>query len=90
MVSAPYEVEFRPEAVSDLGRLAPDVRERVLDRVRWLAAHFDEITPEPLRGKQWRGVVKLRVGDYRILYAADRRQRLLTIHLIGHRREIYR
>ena len=72
MVSAPYEVEFRPEAVSDLDRLAPDVRERVLDRVRWLAAHFDEITPEPLRGKQWGGVLKLRVGDYRILYVADR------------------
>jgi len=90
VVSAPYEVEFRPEGVSDLKRLAPDVRERVLDRVRWLAAHFDEITPEPLRGKQWRGVLQLRVGDYRILYAADRRRRLLTIHLIGHRREIYR
>jgi mRNA interferase RelE/StbE len=90
VVSSPYEVEFRPEAVGDLDRLAPDVRERVLDRVRWLAAHFEEITPEPLRGRQWRGVSKLRVGDYRIIYAADRRQLLLTIHLIGHRREIYR
>jgi hypothetical protein len=50
----------------DLDRLAPDVRERVLDRVQWLAAHFEEITPEPLRGRQWRGVFKLRVGDYRI------------------------
>jgi hypothetical protein len=27
---------------------------------------FEEITPEPLRGRQWRGVFKLRVGDYRI------------------------
>lgn len=89
-MSAPYQVEFRPEAVSDLDRLAPEIRERVLDRIRWLAAHFDEITPEPLRGKQWRGLFKLRVGDYRILYTSHRRQRLLTIHLIGHRREIYR
>jgi mRNA interferase RelE/StbE len=90
VVSSPYQVEFRPEAVRDLDRLAPDVRERVLDRVRWLAAHFDEITPEALRGRQWRGVLKLRVGDYRILYTADRRPRRLTIQLIGHRREIYR
>jgi len=89
-VSGPYHVEFRPEAINDLARLAPDVRERVLDRVRWLATHFDEITPEPLRGRQWRGVLKLRVGDYRFLYTADRRPRRLTIHLIGHRREIYR
>jgi mRNA interferase RelE/StbE len=90
VVSSPCQVEFRPEAVSDLDRLAPDVRERVLDRVRWLATHFDEITPEALRGRQWRGVLKLRVGDYRILYTADRRPPRLTIHLIGHRREIYR
>ena len=90
MVNSPYEVEFRPEAASDLDHLSPDIRERVLDRVRWLASHFDDITPEPLRGKQWRGVLKLRVGDYRVLYTASLRLRLITIHLVGHRREIYR
>ncbi len=90
MVSAPYAVEFRPEAVEDLDRLTPDARERILDRVSWLASHFDDITPESLRGRQWRGVLKLRVGDYRILYTASRGRRLLTIHLVGHRREIYR
>jgi len=50
VVSASYEVEFRPEAISDLDRLTSDVRERILERVRWLALHFDDITPEPLRG----------------------------------------
>lgn len=89
-MSAPYEVEFRPEAIGDLDRLTSDVRERILDRVRWLALHLDDITPEPLRGKQWRGVLKLRVGDYRIVYTANRRLRLLAIHLVGHRRDIYR
>jgi mRNA interferase RelE/StbE len=62
----------------------------VLERIRWLATHTDQLTPEPLRGREWRGVFKLRVGDYRILYTTNRRTRLLTIHLIGHRREIYR
>ncbi len=90
MVTTPYNVEFRPEAVRDLESLAAEVCERILERVRWLAVHFDDLTPESLKGKQWRGVLKLRVGDYRILYTADRRSRLLTIHLIGHRREIYR
>ena len=90
MVSGPFEVEFRPEVISDLDRLASNVRDRIVARVRWLASHFDDITPEPLQGKQWRGVLKLRVGDYRILYTANRRLHLLTIHLVGHRREIYR
>ena len=90
MVSAPYEVEFRPEVIRDLDHLASDVRDRIVDRVRWLALHFDDISPEPLQGKQWRSVLKLRMGAYRILDTANRRLRLLRIHLIGHRREIYR
>ena len=90
MVTPPYPVEFRPGAAEDLDRLSSEIRDRVLDRIRWLATHTDQLTPEALRGKEWRGVFKLRVGDYRILYTANRRTRLLTIHLIGHRREICR
>ncbi len=86
----PYRVEFRPEADGDLSGLSPDARERVLERIRWLAGNFEEIKPETLKGTQWRGVLKLRVGDYRVLYTANRRQRLVTIHIVGHRREIYR
>lgn len=86
----PYRVEFRPEAAKDLDALDPDACRRVLNRIRWLAAHFEEITPESLSGRQFRGVLKLRVGDYRVLYTVDREDRLLTIHVIGHRRDIYR
>ena len=84
-----YQVEFRPEAERDLSRLDKQVSQRVLKRIKWLAQHFEEIEVESLTGKQWRGVFKLRVGDYRVLYTADRLKRLITIHLIGHRREIY-
>ncbi len=86
----PYRVEFRPEAADDLDSLDPDVCRRILARLRWLAHHFEEIIPESLSGRQFRGLLKLRVGDYRVLYTADREDRLLTIHLVGHRRDIYR
>ena len=84
-----YSVEFRPEAEKDLLRLDPGVAQRVLNRIKWLAQHFDEITVESLRGKQWKGLLKLRVGDYRVLYTVNRPKKLIAIHLIGHRREIY-
>ncbi|WP_345961257.1 type II toxin-antitoxin system RelE family toxin [Pseudanabaena sp. Chao 1811] len=32
---------------------------------------------------------KLRVGDYRVIYAIAQSQKSLIIHQIGHRREIY-
>ncbi len=84
-----YEVEFRPEADRDLSALDRDVTRRVLSRIRWLAQHFDEITVESLSGRQWKDLFKFRAGDYRILYTVNRAKKLISIHLIGHRREIY-
>jgi mRNA interferase RelE/StbE len=33
---------------------------------------------------------RVRVGDYRIVYAVDDRERLVLIARIAHRREVYR
>lgn len=62
---------------------------RIINRVRWLAEHFEEITPEPLKGSL-AGLFKLREGDYRIIYQPLRGERLIVIHEVGHRREIYK
>ena len=90
MVDPGYGVEFRPEAQRDLARLDRQVAQFVLDRVRWLAEHFDEITPEPLQGRTWRGVFKLRVSAYRVFYTVNHEQRILSLHRIGHRKDIYK
>jgi mRNA interferase RelE/StbE len=35
------------------------------------------------------GLFKLRVGNYRVIYSFDVEALLITIHKIGHRRDIY-
>ena len=45
----------------------PPVARRIADRIRWLAEHFEEITPEPLTG-DLAGLFKCREGDYRVIY----------------------
>lgn len=67
----------------------PPVARRIVDRIRWLAEHFEEIAPEPLKGAL-AGLFKLREGDYRIIYEPLRKERLIVVHEIGHRREIYK
>ena len=52
----------------------------------WLGENFDEIKPQALSANL-SGLLKLRIGDYRIIYSFD--QEFITIHQIGHRREIY-
>jgi mRNA interferase RelE/StbE len=67
----------------------PSVARRIADRIRWLAEHCEEITPEPLHG-DLAGLFKSREGDYRIIYEPIRRERLIIVHAIGHRKEIYK
>lgn len=83
-----YQVEFRPRAAQDFENLDDVVAGRVLKKLRWLAENFDSIKPEPLAGP-FSGLLKLRVGDYRVIYQANREKKVLVIRPLGHRREIY-
>ncbi len=83
-----YRLELMPEARDDLAGLDKPVAQRVLNKLRWLAENLDAVTPESLTG-QWKGVFKLRIGDYRALYTFDKTKRRITIHLIKHRRKVY-
>ena len=84
-----YDVEFTPNAESDLSRLDASVAQRVLNRLRWLSENFDSVRPEALKG-QWRGMYKLRIGDYRVFYTRTGSQRQILVHLVRHRREVYK
>jgi mRNA-degrading endonuclease RelE of RelBE toxin-antitoxin system len=86
---APYEVVYDRKAVRDARRLSSDIRQRIREKIAWLAANFDSLRPEALEDPRFEGMLKLRVGDYRALYTADCDKRELTVHLVGHQREIY-
>lgn len=85
---ADYTVTFARSARKELEQLPDEIAGRILERTENLAAQ-----PRPS------GVVKLvggknlwriRVGDYRVVYAIDDAQRLVDVSIIRHRREVYR
>ncbi|MFH1743514.1 MAG: type II toxin-antitoxin system RelE/ParE family toxin [bacterium] len=84
-----YTPRILKSASRQLERMDPPVARRIADRIRWLAEHFDEITPEPLTGNL-AGLYKLREGDYRVIYEPLRKERLIVVYEIGHRRNIYK
>lgn len=84
-----YEVNFTSEAEDDLARLSKPIAQQVFKKVRWLAENFEQVTPEPLTG-QWQGFFKLRVGDYRVVYTFSQAERRIIVHLVKHRREVYK
>ena len=48
----------------------------------------------PLKGTmlspRWKGLRRLRVGDFRVIYAFDGAQLLVSVIRVAHRREMYR
>lgn len=82
-------VSFTTKAEEDLASLDRNNAQRMLKKIRWLAENFEAVQPEPLTG-QWAGVNKLRVGDYRILYTVVEDPQKIVIHVIRHRREVYK
>jgi len=84
-----YRVDFTPQALEDLSSLDPAIARRISSKIQWLSENFDRLVPEPLTG-QYKGLYKLRTGDWRVLYTADSLQTLITIRVVAHRSKVYK
>lgn len=84
-----YRIRILDAAARDLAKLDKPIARRIVRRIKWLAENLDDLQPEAMTG-DLSGFFKLRAGDYRILYEILRDEQTIVIHLIGHRREIYR
>lgn len=81
-------VEFESEAIEDLDRMSPAIRERILRKINWLALNFEQAAPQGLKSNL-SGFYKLRIGDYRVIYEVEPDTQTLVIVRAGHRSEIY-
>lgn len=82
-----YKIELRRRAQRALDRLPKTDFRAVVEAIKELAQ-----TPRPRGVEKVKstGLWRIRQGDYRIIYAIENNQQLVTIVRIGHRREIYR
>ena len=83
-----YQIEFTEAARRDLRTLQRDLLLRVNTRILNLADNPRPRGTETLQGS--RGLRRLRIGDYRIIYAPDDPQEVVTIARVRHRRDVYR
>jgi len=83
-----YTVRLDPRTRKALDRLPGDIHGRVIRRLRTLE---DEPRPpgvEKLSGME--DLYRVRVGDWRIVYAIRDRELVVIVIRVGHRREVYR
>ncbi len=82
-----WRVEFERRAKRELDALGADIRKRI---VRAL----DRLADDPRNAANVKvlhgGSYRLRVGDYRIIYALEDDLLIVLVVKVGHRRDVYR
>jgi mRNA interferase RelE/StbE len=84
---AEYVVTASRSAEKELADLDPIILKRIVPKIESLAGQPRPSGCKKLKGdkNRWR----LRVGDYRVIYAIDDRARVVDVTAIRHRREAY-
>ncbi|MBM4430243.1 MAG: type II toxin-antitoxin system RelE/ParE family toxin [Chloroflexi bacterium] len=85
---ASYSILFKSSVQKDLRALPKAAVPRILRQIERL-----QQDPIPRRSVKLTGaenLYRIRVGDYRVLYAVDRDARQVVVYYVRHRREAYR
>ncbi len=83
-----FEIVFRPSVHKDLRRLPKTVIARIVARIESLTD--DPLPPRVVKLSNAERLYRIRVGDYRLVYEVDTDAKVVTIHYVRHRRDVYR
>lgn len=81
-----YTVELKPRVLKDLRRISKPEAARIFSAVERLG---DGLSGEVKRLTNFTPEYRLRVGDYRVLFAIEEEARVV-VYRVRHRREAYR
>ena len=81
-----YEIQIDRKALKFINKQPHDQKRRILSAI-WKLPDSGDI--KPLQGKDNEGLLRLRVGDYRVIYSVDNGR--LTVYVVdaGNRGQIY-
>jgi mRNA-degrading endonuclease RelE of RelBE toxin-antitoxin system len=72
--------ELTEGATRDLRNLPKAIQKRAARVLTQMAADPFQGNVKALEGEEWKGVFRRRMGDYRLLFTADREKR--TVHVL--------
>lgn len=81
-----YNILVLRSAQKELAKLPSDVYERLRDKISTLSSN-----PRPAGSKKLtaRPAWRIRIGDYRVIYEINDREKSVLIVHVGHRKDVY-
>lgn len=83
-----YDIQLKPAAVKNLKKLEEDIRRRIADKIDALADAPRPQGMETVKGGE--DLLRIKVGDCRILYQVQDKASTVLVVRIRYRREAYR
>ena len=85
-----YQVKFLKKAVSELKAIDPIWQNRIKEKIIQLAKDPSQLKNriKPLKGK-YNKFLRLRVGNYRIIFQRKDKELIIVIIRVAHRSESY-
>lgn len=87
--NSPYTLEYTAGALDDLAKLDKQIAARIVKKLEWLAENAGIVPHYAMKGEQWEGSYRWRIGNYRAIYEIDHGILRVLIVQIGHRSDIY-
>jgi len=86
-----YQVETTPDFDEDIEALDKPVAARIINKIEWLAGHPD-LLKNPLKHMpdDLKGLQKYRIGNHRVLFWVDHKNKTIVMYSVEHRRSVYK
>jgi mRNA interferase RelE/StbE len=84
-----YAIEVLPSALRQLLAVPKNEQRRLEECIDRLAANPRPVGAKALQGSS-KGHLRVRIGDYRIIYRVEDDRLLVLVVRVGHRKDVYR
>jgi len=80
-----WACEFTANAAEDLNGLPKAIKKRVARVLSQMESDPFQGNVKALRGQEWKGVFRRRIGDYRLLFIVNHEKNLVVVQQISRR-----
>jgi mRNA interferase RelE/StbE len=82
-----FEVKFTKKALKELHNLPRPITKRIVEKISLLQ---DNPFQQPIKKLSGQPYFRLRVGDYRVIFSIAKKELIILVIKIGHRKKIYK
>ena len=82
-----FEIQFSNKALKELKNLPRPISKRIFEKISLLKENPFQQNIKKLSGQPY---FRLRVGDYRVIFAIWKKEFRILVIKIGHRKKIYK